>query len=103
MKLRDVLFLCHAKPKDEEQAAIWKMLVDGTLPARHLGSIAVSGAARGTWEDAAEYAGRAGPATNLRTWFRRETSTCLAALGKMNVERITSLHSAAKVVPVGSQ
>ncbi len=32
IKLRDVLFLCHAKPKDETQAATWKQLVDGTLP-----------------------------------------------------------------------
>lgn len=32
IKLRDVLFLCHAKPKDEAQAALWKQLVDGTLP-----------------------------------------------------------------------
>jgi len=32
IKLRDVLFLCHAKPKDEDQAAVWKQLVDGTLP-----------------------------------------------------------------------
>lgn len=31
IKLRDVLFLVHAKPKDDEQAAIWKKLVDGTL------------------------------------------------------------------------
>ena len=31
IKLRDVLFLCHAKPKDGEQAGIWKKLVDGTL------------------------------------------------------------------------
>ena len=31
IKLRDVLFLCHAKPKDEAQAAIWKKLVDKTL------------------------------------------------------------------------
>lgn len=33
IRLRDVLFLVHAKPKDESQAAIWKQLVDGTLPA----------------------------------------------------------------------
>lgn len=32
IKLRDVLFLCHAKPKDEDQAALWKQLVDNTLP-----------------------------------------------------------------------
>jgi len=31
IKLRDVLFLCHAKPEDAEQAALWKRLVDGTL------------------------------------------------------------------------
>jgi hypothetical protein len=31
VKLRDVLFLVHAKPKDEEQAALWKRLVEGQL------------------------------------------------------------------------
>lgn len=33
IRLRDVLFLVHAKPKDDAQAAIWKQLVDGTLPS----------------------------------------------------------------------
>lgn len=33
IRLRDVLFLTHAKPKDEAQASMWKQLVDGTLPA----------------------------------------------------------------------
>jgi hypothetical protein len=32
VKLRDVLFLTHAKPKDEAQALIWKQLIDGKLP-----------------------------------------------------------------------
>jgi 60 kDa SS-A/Ro ribonucleoprotein len=31
VKLKDVLFLSHAKPKDEAQAAVWKSLIDGTL------------------------------------------------------------------------
>lgn len=31
VKLRDVLFLCHAKPINDEQAETWKKLVDGTL------------------------------------------------------------------------
>lgn len=31
IKLRDVLFLSHAKPKDQEQADLWKRLVDKTL------------------------------------------------------------------------
>lgn len=32
VKLRDVLFLCHAKPKDKAQERTWKQLVDDTLP-----------------------------------------------------------------------
>ncbi len=31
VKLRDVLFLSHAKPKDAAQAAVWKKLVENTL------------------------------------------------------------------------
>lgn len=31
VKLRDVLFLCHAKPKDDAQDALWKRLIDGKL------------------------------------------------------------------------
>jgi hypothetical protein len=31
IKLRDVLFLCHAKPKDDVQAALWKRLITGEL------------------------------------------------------------------------
>lgn len=31
IKLRDVLFLCHAKPKDKEQEVLWKKLVDNKL------------------------------------------------------------------------
>lgn len=33
VKLRDSLFLCHAKPKDKVQEATWKKLVNGTLEA----------------------------------------------------------------------
>src|SRR3984957_21208839 len=33
VKLRDVLFLCHATPKDESQATAWKKLVAGPLEA----------------------------------------------------------------------
>jgi hypothetical protein len=31
VRLRDVLFLCHAKPRDEAQAALWKRLAEGQL------------------------------------------------------------------------
>src|SRR5215831_14576557 len=33
VKLRDVLFLCHAKPRNEEQVGVWKRLVEGKLAA----------------------------------------------------------------------
>src|SRR3990167_4565666 len=45
VKLRDELFLCHAKPKDEEQAATWRQLVDGTLPAPDTWEVALSSGA----------------------------------------------------------
>lgn len=43
IRLRDVLFLVHAKPQDDEQAAMWKRLVDGTLPAPDTWEVALSG------------------------------------------------------------
>lgn len=42
VKLRDVLFMVHAKPKDEEQAALWKRLVDGALAAPDTWEVALS-------------------------------------------------------------
>src|SRR5712691_5555100 len=31
VKLRDVLRICHAKPANDDQAALWKRLNEGTL------------------------------------------------------------------------
>ena len=45
VKLRDALFMVHAKPKDDEQAAIWKLLVDGKLPAPDTWEVALSSGA----------------------------------------------------------
>ena len=45
IRLRDVLFMVHAKPKDEQQAAVWKQLVDGTLPSPDTWEVALSGGA----------------------------------------------------------
>ena len=42
VKLRDVLFLCHAKPKDAEQAAVWKNLVENTLESPDTWEVALS-------------------------------------------------------------
>ena len=45
IKLRDVLFICHAKPKDSEQEAIWKKLVDGTLESPDTWEVSLSSGA----------------------------------------------------------
>lgn len=45
VKLRDVLFLAHAKPKDEAQAALWKRLVDGQLATPDTWEVLLSGGA----------------------------------------------------------
>jgi 60 kDa SS-A/Ro ribonucleoprotein len=42
VKLRDVLFLCHAKPKDAEQEALWKRLIDGKLTTPDTWEVALS-------------------------------------------------------------
>lgn len=45
VRLRDVLFLSHAKPKDEAQAELWKQLAAGTLAAPDTWEVALSGGA----------------------------------------------------------
>lgn len=45
VRLRDVLFLTHAKPKDEAQEKIWKQLIDGTLTSPDTWEVALSGGA----------------------------------------------------------
>jgi 60 kDa SS-A/Ro ribonucleoprotein len=52
IKLRDVLFLCHAKPRDEVQAAVWKRLIDGHLTTPDTWEVALSSGAdkREAWE-----------------------------------------------------
>lgn len=45
VRLRDVLFLVHAKPKDEAQEALWKRLVAGELTVPDTWEVALSGGA----------------------------------------------------------
>lgn len=42
VKMKDVLFLSHAKPKDEAQAETWKKLIDGTLESPDTWEVALS-------------------------------------------------------------
>ena len=52
IRLRDVLFLCHAKPRDAEQAALWKRLIEGELQTPDTWDVALSSGAdkREAWE-----------------------------------------------------
>jgi hypothetical protein len=45
VKLRDVLFLVHARPRDEAQAALWKQVAERTLPTPDTWEVALSGGA----------------------------------------------------------
>ncbi|KKN03429.1 hypothetical protein LCGC14_1107800 [marine sediment metagenome] len=45
VKLRDALFLSHAKPQNEEQAALWRKLIDGTLESPDTWEVSLSGGA----------------------------------------------------------
>lgn len=52
VRLRDVLFLCHAKPASEAQAEVWKRLIAGELAAPDTWEVALSSGAdqRAAWE-----------------------------------------------------
>ena len=45
IKLRDVLFLSHAKPRDDKQAGVWKKLIWGRLAVPDTWEVALSSAA----------------------------------------------------------
>jgi 60 kDa SS-A/Ro ribonucleoprotein len=45
IKLRDVLFLCHAKPRDDQQAGVWKKLIWGRLAVPDTWEVALSSGA----------------------------------------------------------
>ena len=52
IKLKDVLFLCHAKPKDKEQDDLWKRLIDDKLETPDTWEVALSSGAnkKDAWE-----------------------------------------------------
>ena len=52
VRLRDVLFMVHAKPRNEEQAALWKQLASNSLTAPDTWEVALSSGAnkKETWE-----------------------------------------------------
>jgi len=52
VRLRDVLFLCHAKPNDADQAGVWRRLIEGHLYTPDTWEVALSagGDKRAHWE-----------------------------------------------------
>lgn len=94
VKLRDVLFMCHAKPTGEEQAATWKQLIDGTLAPPDTWEVALSGGAdkRTTFERLIGE-GKLGALALLRNLRNMEQVKCdrgkvLEALDKANVKGV---------------
>src|ERR1700751_5736522 len=68
IKLRDVLFLSHAKPRDDQQAGVWKKLIWGRL------------AVPDTWEVALSAAGAGNGVSKREAWTRLVTENKLGAL-----------------------
>jgi len=94
IRLRDVLFLCHAKPRDAEQAALWKRLVQGELETPDTWEVALSSGAdkREAWERLLRERklGALALLRNLRNMKQADVdeSIVLATLEAMNTSRV---------------
>ena len=80
VRLRDVLFLSHAKPADAAQAALWKRLAQNEL------------ATPNTWEVTLSAAGNADSASKQEIWERLLTERRLGALALLR--NLRNLHEA---------
>jgi 60 kDa SS-A/Ro ribonucleoprotein len=94
VRLRDVLFLCHAKPNDAAQAAMWKRLIDGQLSTPDTWEVALSagGDKRANWERllAERKLGALALLRNLRNMKDANVAedAVLSALAAMKTERV---------------
>jgi len=94
IRLRDVLFLSHAKPRDSEQAAVWKKLIAGELAAPDTWEVALSSGAdkREAWERLLreQKLGALALLRNLRNMrdVGVDEALVLAAFGSMNTKRV---------------
>jgi hypothetical protein len=94
VKLRDVLFLCHAKPRDAAQAGVWKKLIWRRLNVPDTWEVALSSGAdkREAWQRllAENKLGALALLRNLRNM--RESAVdeelVLSALRSMNAARV---------------
>ena len=94
VRIRDVLFLVHAKPKDAEQEKVWKQLVEGELSAPDTWEVSLStgGEKRETFERliAEKKLGGLALLRNLRLMQKAEVprETIAGAIEAMRVDRI---------------
>lgn len=107
VKLRDVLFLSHAKPKNEEQESTWKKLVDGTLESPDTWEVNLSAGAekRETFERllSENKMGALALLRNLRNMksAKVDKKTITAALATVDMGRVLPFRfvAAAKAAP----
>jgi hypothetical protein len=99
VRLRDVLFLSHARPADAAQASLWKRLAQNELSTPDTWEVALSAAGRGdgpskreVWERllAEHRLGALALLRNLRNMHQAgvREDLVLAALASMNAERV---------------
>lgn len=107
VKLRDVLFLCHAKPQDKAQEKLFKKLAEGTLKTPDTWEVALSAGKdkKATWKRliSEEKLGAMALLRNLRNMQEADVPQTLIAkaLKKMQVERVLPYRfiSAARYAP----
>jgi hypothetical protein len=93
IKLRDVLFLSHAKPRDEAQASVWRKLIWGRLTTPDTWEVALSSGTdkREAWERLLreQMLGALALLRNLRNMREAgvNESVVLSALGSMSTAR----------------
>ncbi|HEY7098103.1 MAG TPA: TROVE domain-containing protein [Terriglobales bacterium] len=94
IKLRDVLFLCHAKPRNAEQAGMWKKLIWGRLAVPDTWEVALSSGAgkRDAWHRLVEEnkLGALALLRNLRNMKEAgvDEDLVLSALRSMKTQRV---------------
>ncbi|MGA9668779.1 MAG: TROVE domain-containing protein [Terracidiphilus sp.] len=84
VRLRDVLFLSHARPVDEAQAALWKRLAENKLTTPDTWEVALSAAGRGEGPD--------GVKEKREVWERLLSERKLGALALLR--NLRNLHTA---------
>jgi 60 kDa SS-A/Ro ribonucleoprotein len=85
VRLRDVLFLSHARPVDEVQAALWKRLAENELATPDTWEVALSAAGRGEESEAKASARR-------EVWERLLAERKLGALALLR--NLRNMHTA---------